>query len=109
MIEITVHDKLKEISPNVYPMILPLATNFPAYTYDLISINTSEATINGVMPQNLRIQISIYTKTYQQLKQEYTKVISKMLTIKSYLLDANEMYENETKLYSMNIDFSVRA
>lgn len=107
MIEAKVHQALSGITDKVTPLMLPQNATYPAITY----FNVTPVPINHLKgesdTQNARIQVDIWAESYSEVKSLYLEVKTSMSAISSLFLGANEVYEDETKLYRLSLDFSV--
>ena len=110
MIEETLFTTLSALAGGrVYPLIAPDSPIKPFIIYQNIA-NTPEVTLaNGVPISNTRMQIDCYDKTYAAVKAFAAAVQAAMTsaTFTNVPLMNQDLYEQEVKLYRVQLDFSI--
>jgi hypothetical protein len=111
--EIAVRNKLLEYTPltnlistRLYPLKLPQTPTYPAIVYQLISDPRRE-----MGTKSPRYQYSIYGTTYGQVKDVESKLKEALETLEGtakifaqFEEDTRPTYENDTNLYSIQVD-----
>ena len=108
MIEKDLVASLKTICPRVYPITMPQDVVFPAMTYQVIYDGANQATNGNFMSRDVRFQVDIYSKSYGEAKGLKEQVVSKIIELKGGSISAQDLFDNETKLYRQLIDFKIK-
>jgi hypothetical protein len=104
------------VEKRIYPSRLPANVAFPAVVYTVIS-SIPEATFEGDAETELvdsRVQIDCYAKGYDDA-QALGRVIAVFLTqlddqdLRVQLLDSRDLFEDDTTLHRVSMDFGVWA
>ena len=109
MIEKSLCTALKNVTPNVYPMMLPENVTFPAITYQVVfdganqSFNTGNATSRTV-----RFQVDIFETTYGDAKRLKDLVVGEVIALKGGGISAQDLYEDELQLHRQLLDFTIK-
>lgn len=109
MIEIELYNLLKEIE-KTYPKKAPQNVQTPYIIYHVIS-DVSNQCFSGATYQNdIRFQVDIWAKTYNECKQLKKQVLDSLIGFKSsnniFCMDD---YESDTELYREMIDFKLKG
>jgi len=112
MLKQQVYDILKNselLSPvvgkRIYSKILPKECTYPAMTYQRIA-DTTKSHLKGLYPEKGRFQFSVYAETEEETE-TLLYALKKTLEHKAVFLSAVDGYENDTKLHSIKVDYSI--
>lgn len=90
-----------------YPMVAPEKPVVPYAVYFQVA-NSPEVTTENTIPiENTRFQVDVYAKTYSQVQSLANDIRSAMLDLKVVPISAQDLYEDEVKLYRVTQDFSI--
>lgn len=90
-----------------YPMVAPEKPVVPYAVYFQIA-NAPEVTTNNMVPiENTRFQVDVYAKTYGQVQSLAADIRAAMLDMGAVPNVAQDLYEDEVKLYRVMQDFSI--
>lgn len=90
-----------------YPMVAPEKPAVPYAVYFQVA-NAPEVTVATEVPiENTRVQVDVYAKTYSQVQTLADGIRSAMLGLKAVPILAQDLYEDEVKLYRVTQDFSI--
>jgi len=97
------------VSGRCYPLVAPDLTPTPYIVYSVIS-NIPQTTLDGPTgTENRRVQFDVWGDTYGAVKALEVTVKSTMAAsvIRNLPLSTMDMYESETKLYRVTMDYSI--
>jgi hypothetical protein len=90
-----------------YPMVAPEKPPIPYAVYFQVA-NSPEVTTDNTIPiENTRVQIDVYASTYAQVQQLSGDVRTALLNIGAVPIMAQDLYEDEVKLFRVMQDFSI--
>lgn len=111
---------ITELTNKVFPLTAPETTSPPFIVYlknDVNPIQTLSSTLDIIQGH---YELNLLHSSYSQLQSVYQKVKSKLIDIQQRVIGTNgpflqectilnvvESYENQVKLYRMNIEFKV--
>lgn len=108
MIEADLFTALKTVCPRVYPIVMPDSVVFPAISYQVIFDGADQATNGNYMSRTVRFQVDIYSKSYGEAKSLKDLVVAIVIELKGGDISAQDLYDNETKLFRQLIDFKIK-
>lgn len=93
----------------IFPAALPQGVTLPAIRYAVVS-DVERLALEGDGPRNARVQVDCYAKRYGDA-QALADAIAGALSAKSeglvsLLLSRRDVYEDETGLHGVSLDFS---
>lgn len=99
------------VAGEVHPVRLEEGTPYPAIVYSYVG-NTEEPFVDaGQLIERLRVQVDIYTKSYDQCRQLRTQALLALRELEEFMeqnVDSNG-YEPDTKLFRWTLDLSFRT
>lgn len=102
---------LKTITPlgnRVYPLVLPQNPTYPSVVYQRISSYDTQ-TINGTQSLDMgRFQIKVYATSYKNAI-DTAELVKTALSGKALKLMEMDDYENDTKLFSLQLDYQISS
>ena len=110
MIEETLFSTLTGlVSGRVYPMTAPDSPVAPFIIYQNITNSPENTLSDGIPINNTRMQIDAYAKTYADVKILAASIQSTMQSASfTNILSTNQdLYEQEVKLYRVQMDYSI--
>jgi len=108
MIEKDLYAALKNVTANVYPIMMPEDVVFPAITYQVVFDGTNQTTSGIKTSRNVRFQVDIFSKSYGEAKSLKDLVIDEVIALKGGSVSAQDLYEDELQLHRQLIDFSIK-
>lgn len=96
------------IGNKVFPVLIPQNTAFPIICYQRIS-SVPDETLQGYQSEQVRIQLTVFTKKYNQAK-ELSNIIRRIMAVElcAYLEQESDLYDNETKTFQVAADYICR-
>lgn len=98
------------VSARIYPLVLPQDVTLPAITYVRISGGQVNSMGGYSGLENPRMQIDVWGATYTAAKTLAALVhaaMSAATTFSALLISDMDLYEDDTKIYRVSMDFSV--
>ena len=108
MIEHELFDAILEITPHVYVLMMPEEKQLPAIVYRVVHDSKKQATNGNGIGRDARFQIDVYAHGYWEAKTLKDEVIAKVISLGGGDISAQDLYEDETKLYRQLIDFTIK-
>lgn len=93
----------------IYPSMIPAKVTYPAMVYSIVTESDQQSLQRACYTTTYRIQIDIYAKSYQALKQ-YKQRLKEALYRFEYFphaLNGYEGYESDTALFRQTLDFKI--
>jgi hypothetical protein len=108
----TIVDLVKS-TVNIYPSIVPQGAEFPAAVYQVISTLATSAKNTKSLVNVYRLQLDIYATTLSSadtLSQSVKGILDNYSddTYRIHYSDEEDIYEEETKLYRISLEFTIR-
>ncbi|MFZ5762836.1 MAG: DUF3168 domain-containing protein [Thermodesulfobacteriota bacterium] len=98
------------VSGRCYPMVAPDNTDRPYITFQVVS-NVPEVSLDGPSGQSRRlVQVDVWGESYASAKgieQQVAAAMAAATAFKSIPLMSRDLYEDEVKIYRVNMEFSV--
>lgn len=94
------------IGTRIYSKLLPKESEYPAITYQRV-VDTTKPYLKGLGPEKGRFQFSIYSLDEEQCEELLYALKKTMLEHKAVFLSAVDGYEDDTKLHTIKIDYSI--
>lgn len=107
MIEKDLFQALKNVSANVYPMMMPEDAVFPAITYQVIYDGVSQSVSGDVCGRGVRFQVDVYSTSYSEMKSLKDAAIAEIVNLGGGFINSRDIFENEINLYRQIIDFKI--
>lgn len=98
------------VSTRIYPMVLPQDVTLPAITYSRISGGQVNSMGGFSNLENPRVQVDVWAATYTAAKTLAALVHTAMggaTTYSAILISDMDLFEDDTKIYRVSMDFSV--
>ena len=102
-----IQSAIQAVVGKCYPMVAPEKPVVPYAVYFQVA-NSPEVTVETRIPiENTRFQVDVYAKTYGQAQTLANDVRTAMMGLKAVPISAQDLYEDEVKLYRVLQDFSI--
>lgn len=100
------------VSNRVYPNKLPQSPTYPAITYFRVTGRRMWSLSGSANLQNPRFQVDVWAQSYSDARTTADSVITAMAGSSNFKVGGasdQDMYEPDTQLHRVSIDFSVWA
>ncbi len=108
MIEKDLYNTLKNVCERVYPVKMPQGVVYPAITYFVVSDIPEQSLYGNIFDNSTRLQIDIWTKSYEEGKDLKVAVVEKIIELKGSNMSSQDFFEDDIEVYRQIIDFIIR-
>ena len=108
MIEKDLYEALKNVCPRVYPIKMPQDTKYPVITYQVVYDGTAQSIKGDACGRDTRLQVDVWSESYSEAKELKSLVVDEVISLGGGSISAQDLYEDEIKLYRQLIDFKIR-
>lgn len=100
-----------QVAGRVYPLVMPQDSPVPSIVFTIANAQDRQSISDGRYGFEMRVQIDVYTKSYESAKEIRDAVQSAMYGFTHYPhgFSARDLYESETKLFRQLIEFYLKG
>lgn len=108
MIEQDLYSALLTVCERVSPIFMPQDVVMPAIVYQVVYDGLGQCLSGAVYAKTTRLQVDVYSDTYEEAKSLKEQVISKVIDLKASDIASQDLYDQEAQLFRQLIDFTIK-